>query len=156
MSLQLGILSHAVLACFCRQTLPQHAPHELVLHSLQALTEVNCKADIGGQHYFAGDASPLPSKLEGDSSWSPSNFLAPTPLGANTTEDTLSVLVDGLPTLSVMGTPPPPAGADPVLKHKSFSTQSPARLSGLTLTAKAKNQVIQLFLSHLEMPSTCP
>ncbi|KAL3138839.1 hypothetical protein ABBQ32_005672 [Trebouxia sp. C0010 RCD-2024] len=123
---------------------------------IQALTEVNCKADIGGQHYFAGDASPLPSKLEGDSSWSPSNFLAPTPLGANTTEDTLSVLVDGLPTLSVMGTPPPPAGADPVLKHKSFSTQSPARLSGLTLTAKAKNQVIQLFLSHLEMPSTCP
>ncbi|KAL3130812.1 hypothetical protein ABBQ38_000148 [Trebouxia sp. C0009 RCD-2024] len=67
----------------------------------QALTLVNCKADFGGQHYFAGDAtsSPLPSKLDGDSSWSPSMFLAPTPVEAETTHNALSGM-EAVPLLS--------------------------------------------------------
>lgn len=103
MPLQLGNWSHAVLACYCRQryqsSLTQHAPRQLVLHSLQALTLPNCKADFGGQHYFA--TSPLSSMLASsmDSSWSPSNFLAPTLLGAINTHDSLSGM-EAVPWLS--------------------------------------------------------
>ncbi|KAL3130835.1 hypothetical protein ABBQ38_000169 [Trebouxia sp. C0009 RCD-2024] len=95
----------------------------------QAMSWGKSRADFRAQGYLAGDhTSPLPSTL--NSSWSPFNFLAPTPLGTITTEDTMPV----------METPPPPVGADAVLKDNSSSTQTPARLSGLTLTAKAKNQ----------------
>ena len=122
------------------------------------------------------------------SSWSPSNFLGPTPPGAATTHDALPVVeaapgmltaskqvptpvaptthglteagellhkqdvqlagsppsklqADFLPAIAVMGSPPPPVGAEAVLKDASSSTPMPAPLSGLTLAAQAQNQV---------------
>ncbi|KAL3138864.1 hypothetical protein ABBQ32_005692 [Trebouxia sp. C0010 RCD-2024] len=95
----------------------------------QAISWGKSWADFRAQDYLAGDVtSPVPSTLS--SSWSPVNFLAPTPLGAITSDNALSRIE----------TPPPPVRADPVLKDKPSSTQTPVRLSLPTLTANANNQ----------------
>ena len=51
---------------------------------------------------------------------------------------------DFLPATFAVGITPPPVGTEPALKDVSASIPTAARLSGLTLTAKAQIQVIQL------------